>query len=393
MGSDPIFESRPLLAVGLLALGLLVALFVYLIVAVPASWFPSSTRIEWSARDLAVVRGSSTLAGDAWVVTAPDAAGMTLVSLNAKIRATDYAAIAWDAKGIPDGADVRLLWRSDYQPEKVHSLPIPVEQRMSLPAIVVGNPAWMGNITGLALAIQGPLAQPLQIRGVEAKPLGAFELLRDRAREWLQFEAWTGTSINTIVGGADAQGLPLPLLLAVALLAAGAVAFALYRWWPGASPAMLASLLVTLFVSGWFLLDLRWTLNLSRQAAVTEAQYGNKNPRDKHLAAEDGQLYAAIEKARAAMPSTPVRVFVASDTRYLRERAAYHFFPNSAYTDRGGGVMPPASALRPGDRLFVYFARGIQYDPEQHMLRWGANETKPADLKLVVPGGALFEIR
>ena len=156
---------------------------------------------------------------------------------------------------------------------------------------------------------------------------------------------------------------------------------------------MLAGILVGTFVTGWLLLDVRWTLNLSRQAAATERQYGNKDLRDKHLAAEDGQLYAAIEKARATMPSTPVRVFVMSDARYLRERAAYHLLPNAVYTDRVNGGMPAPSALRAGDWLFVYFARGIQYDPEQHLLRWGTNETRPAELKAVFPGGALFEIR
>lgn len=378
---------------GLVAAGLLVSLVVYLIFAVPGSWFPGATRVEWGARDLTVVRGSGTLVGDTLVVTASDPAGMTLVSLNAKIRAIDYAAIAWNVKGVADSSDIRLLWRSEYQPEKVHSLRIPVEQRTLQSLLLKGNPAWMGNITGLALAIQTPLTQPVQITGIEAKPLGALEVLRDRGREWLQFEGWSGTSINTIAGGASFQSLPLPLLLAAALVVASALAFALYRWWPEATPATLAGLLVGGFVCGWFLLDLRWTLNLSRQAAVTEAQYLGKDLRDKHLSAEDGQLYAAIEKVRAALPATPVRVFIASDARYFRERAAYHLYPNSVFTDRGSGVMPPVSTLRPGDWLFVYFARGVQYDPEQHMLRWGANETRAADLKVVVPGGALFEVR
>lgn len=327
------------------------------------------------------------------MVAVPDPTGMTLVSLNARIRAIDYAAIGWNAKGVPDDADVRLLWRNDYQPEKIHSLPVTSKQYMLLPVVLKGNPAWAGNITGLALAIQGTLTQPIQITGVEAKPLGARELLSDRTKEWFQLEAWSSTSINTIAGGASIQGLPLPLLLAGALLIAGILALALYRWWPGSSPALLAGLLAGTFICGWFMLDLRWTLNLSRQATLTHAQYGGKDLRDKHLAADDGELYAAIEKVRESLPPAPVRLVIASEARYLRERAAYHLYPNNVYTDRGDQVMPLASALRPGDWLFIYLVRGVQYDPQQQLLRWGANETKSAELKLVVPGGALFEVR
>ena len=39
-----------------------------------------------------------------------------------------------------------------------------------------------------------------RIRGVIVKPMGTVEVLRDRAGEWLAFEGWTGTSINTITG-------------------------------------------------------------------------------------------------------------------------------------------------------------------------------------------------
>jgi hypothetical protein len=53
-----------------------------------------------------------------------------------------------------------------------------------------------------ALAIQGPLSETVRIRGVIAKPMGALELLVDRFREWTAFEGWSGTSINTLSGGA-----------------------------------------------------------------------------------------------------------------------------------------------------------------------------------------------
>ena len=59
--------------------------------------------------------------GDELVVTGTDASGIALVSVTSDLRATDYAAIAWIAADVPERADVRMLWRSDYQPNKLNS--------------------------------------------------------------------------------------------------------------------------------------------------------------------------------------------------------------------------------------------------------------------------------
>ena len=64
-----------------------------------------------------------------------------------------------------------------------------------------------------------------------------------------------------------------------------------------------ASTLAGLFALAWFALDARWIANLAQQTSMTLAQYGGKSTRDKHLAAEDGALYAFVEKARAVMPA------------------------------------------------------------------------------------------
>ena len=224
--------------------------------------------------------------------------------------------------------------------------------------------------------------------------MGSLETLGDRAAEWLKFEGWTGTSINVVTGGADVQDLPLPALLAAAVALSGCGLLALRRWRPNGLPAMTAAAAwIGILVAAWLVLDARWTLNLLRQVRVTANTYAGKDLGEKHRAAEDGALYAFIEQARAIMPATPARVFVVSDARYFRERAAYHLFPHNAYTDRAAGSMPPATALRPGDWLVVYQRRGVQYDPAQHRLRWETGETVPADVMFTAAGSALFVIR
>lgn len=392
---SPAIETKPrigALAATTFALALLVLLVSYVAVNVPGAWFPAASTTQWPARDLTVTRGTATLAGGELLVTAPGDDNTSIVSLATAIRASDYAAINWIATNVPENADVRLLWRSDYAPQKLNFAKVVVESGRLLPTVVMHDPGWLGRITGLALIVRTPLAQPLRIAGAEAKPLGALEIVRDRAGEWFALEGWTGTSINTVTGGADVQGLPLPLLIACAVALAAAIAWVWTRYVRRRTPA-LPVLFALLFVIGWTTLDARWIANLWRQVAITQQQYGSKDWRDKHLAAPDGPLFAFIEKVRAQLPADAARVFVASDAHFFRGRAAYHLYPHNVYADAFRNVMPPPAALRRGDWVVVYQRRGIQYDPGTQQLRWDGLAPVGADMKFSDAGAALFEIR
>ena len=292
---------------------LLVLVLAYVTFSVPGSWAPAASTTQWPAHELAVTRGTASLVNHELIVTAPDANDTVVISLATTIRAIDYAAIAWIATDFPENADVRLLWRSDYAPQKLNHATVRVESGRLLPTLVASDPGWIGRITGLALIVRSPLAKPLRVAGVEAKPMGAVEILRDRAGEWFALEGWTGTSINTVTGGADVQGLPLPLLVGCAVVLAASVAWGWnrYRRTRNASLPLLLSLI---FLFGWSLLDVRWIANLVRQAAVTHTQYAGKNWRDKHLAAPDGPLFAFIERVKDVLPPTR-NVFSSPATR------------------------------------------------------------------------------
>ncbi len=399
-GSDeapPATEPPPRNAWRRVALLFVVALaasvLAYLALAVPSAWFSGAAPRTWEAGNLALTRGSGTVSGGELVVTAPDATGLTLVSVVAKFRSTDYPSVAWVAIGIPESADVRVLWSSDYAPQTLRNAPVKIEAGRTLPVLLAGDRGWVGNITGLALSIQGPLTQPVHIRGVVAKPMGAVEILGDRARVWLAFESWTGTSINTVTGGADVQGLSLPLLLAGTIALAVAIGYLLRRFAPRWLPLPIAAVLVALFVAATLVLDVRWTWNLVRQVRATGFQYAGKDTRDKHLASDDAPLFAFVDKARKVLPEAPARVFVIADAPYFRDRAAYHLYPHNVYFDPLANSIPLASALRPGDWLVVYQRRGIQYSPAEQRLRWDAGQSVAAELKLVDPPGALFRIQ
>jgi hypothetical protein len=377
----------------ILAAVLLACVLVYLATAAPGRWFPRASPKAWSASDLTVVRGAGALVGGQLVITASDANGIALVNVTTDLASTDYPGIEWDVSGLAEDADARLLWRSDFQPDRVNNVPLRIEAGRTVATVMAGNPAWIGHVTGLALAIRGTLAQPAVIHGVTAKPMGVIGIARDRLHDWLAFERWNGASINTIAGGADYQPLPLPLLLALVVGLSGLAVVALRRLRPGAFTVPLPAIMAAFFLAGWLLLDMRWSWNLIRQERETATRYAGKDAHDKRLANEDGQLYAFIEKSLAVMPPSPVRVFVASDTDYFRGRAAYHLYPHRVYFDPRSSALPPAGDMHAGDWLLVYRQHGIQFDRGQGKVRWDGNQIVGAELKLVEPGAALFLIR
>jgi hypothetical protein len=189
------------------------------------------------------------------------------------------------------------------------------------------------------------------------------------------------------------QRLPLPLLLSVAIALTALVLWLMLRtrgrdWAPGVATAAVAVVLVA-----WFLLDARWTINLVRQAHATALRYAGKDANEKHLASDDRDLYAFIEKARTQLPRDPARVFVVADADFFRGRAAYHLYPHNVWFEPYRNTVPPADRLRAGDWLVVYQRRGVQYDAGRHSLRWDGDVTVPVELKLLDHGGALFVVR
>jgi hypothetical protein len=375
----------------LLLLALAGCLLAYLTVTIPSSWFPRAETKTWLGREMGLSRGGGHVEKDEMVVTATAAADSAVVSVITDFNSYEYPVIAWSGIDFADNADVRVLWYSDYASAKVNIAQLSIASGRLLPVSLVNNPAYVGRIKGLALLIKGPLAQPVRIRGVTIKASGAAELLRDRVREWMSFEGWTGTSINTVAGGADVQDLPLPTLLAVSVAIVGLIGFLLARR-PAFAPA-LPAVMAAAFVLAWTTLDVRWLFNLQRQVAKTVEQYGGKDWHEKRLAAEDGELFAFIERAVAKMPDKRARVFMFADAHYFRGRGAYHLYPHNVYYDPFQNTLPPSNFMHKDDYIVVYYRRGVLYDASKQLIRWEGNLPIGAEPVLVEPGAALFRVK
>jgi hypothetical protein len=370
-----------------------VCLLGYLALAAPGPWFGAPQSLQWKARELTVTRGTAQPTPGGLVVSAPDATRTAVISLNTSFRARDYPVIGWDAAGMPDSVEATMLWYSDVDTSRVFKRALTVEAGRLMPAALAQERGWIGRIGGLALVLQGGFAEPIVLHGATAKPMSATQVLGDRIREWLAFEPWNGASINGLTGGADAQDLPLPAFLA-AVAGLAALGYAgLARWKPLMFGPVLGAGVAVMFVIAWLAMDARWQWNLLRQAGTTFAQYAGKSWQDRHLAAEDGPLFAFIEKVRAKLPAPPARVFMVAAAHYFRDRGAYHLYPYNVYFDPWSDTVPPPSAIRPGDYIVVYQRKGMQYDASQQRLRWDDHAPVAVELLLVDMGAALFRVR
>ncbi len=167
------------------------------------------------------------------------------------------------------------------------------------------------------------------------------------------FEPWSGTSINTIAGGAEVQELPLPALLACRTSPSGSRLFRWSRW--RKRPARGIARGARRDFSSRGRCSTRDGRAISRgrwrkRARSTAARTGARS----HLAAEDGPLFAFIEKARAKMPATPARVFMVADAPISAVAAPITYTRTTFSSTRGEYGAACRAALRPGDYLVVY---------------------------------------
>jgi len=396
---------------------LAVTVLAYVAVAKAGPWYSPAPEVRIASSALQIARGKGALIGDVLVVERTADDGNAVVSATTNLVARDYARVAWRLHGLAPGTSAFLLWNTDVEPDRVNRLPLAAQGGALLPADVAADPHWLGQVRGIALILHGEIERPVEILGADAGSGDAFATIASRVREWVAYARWNGSSINTVSDGDEAVLLPLPLLLFAALVVASA-AIAAIVWWrgrgesiaPAARIASIAPSVALLFLASWLVLDARWAVALARHVHDDGIRFAGKSPAAKHLALEDGALFAFVEKARTILPpiaadaSDPpghpgprgapaARVFVVSDSNYVRGRAAYLLYPWNVWTDRAQNVLPPANDLRAGDWIVVYQRHGVAYDAAAHHLRWDGGKVISADLRLLDHGGALFELR
>ena len=318
----------------------------------------------WKAAELTVTSGAAKLDGDSLVVAAAGAANPTIVAIATDLRSSEFAAVTWNVHGVPDDADVRMLWKSDIAPSRTNQYPSTVEAGRLRRVVLAGNPAWIGRVQGIALAIRGAAGRAITHRGRFRRSHGGTADPRRAPARMAGVRAfqrcvdqydhrrcrWAGPAVAT---ARRARRSRSPPCCCGERIARGR----------GFISCSAASTLAGLFVVAWFALDARWMTNLVRETGLTLARYGGKSTARKARRRRGRALFAFVEKARAVH---------AGGARARLRRRRHALLPRARR-------VPPVSAqrlvrtesvtfsrgrswLQAGDWLLVYQRRGIQYN-------------------------------
>jgi len=224
------------------------------------------------------------------------------------------------------------------------------------------------------------------MRGLASSAVG---VAVDTLRGWIRPEHWNGQSINVTYLGGNRSPISLPLFVAIATALALAA-------WVGYTrrrrPDALLAGMLAIAAAGWLVLDLRWIANLGAQVRETSRVYAGKTWHDKRLAADDGQLFAFIDRVREQVALRPGRVIFGSDFPYFRGRAGYHLLPFNALSISHHRNFHDPQYYRPGDYFCIFARNGVEYDPATQMLKWDGKAPLRAELIPVAGPGSLYRV-
>ena len=183
----------------------------------PAAGFQRASTKTWAPPSSSFARGVGGIEDGALVVTASERPAPCSSRSKPIFASSDYRAIAWNATNVPDNADVRLLWRSDYAPAQAQFRCRSPSRRAACSRSSLAKRPELGRTHPRPRAPDPGSARDA-VAHRAASPRSRWARSKSPAiasREWIAFEGFSGTSIDSVTGGADVQDLPLPVLLAL----------------------------------------------------------------------------------------------------------------------------------------------------------------------------------
>ena len=251
------------------------------------------------------------------------------------------------------------------------------------------NPDWIGRDHRASRSISPRTARRTRARRRRRsrKPVGAVDVLRDRSARMAAFERWSGTSINTITGGADVQELPLPTLLR----RRGRIALARGSRWPGAGAGLCAR-----SSSRWLGAAVRAGVAAARccvdgepfraRSSETREQYGGKDWRDAPSCGRGRRSSRSSRRSRAKCAGHAGRIFVAAGRAlFPRSRRLSPLSAQRATSTRRRS-LPPASDDARGRLARRLPAPGMQYDRDAADAAAGKAARRTRPNLLIEPG-------
>lgn len=335
---SPILSTLKVFGIALLAAILVLAILVYYLGRnLPDSDIPS---FEMPAAGLVFAFGSGHPEQDIMQIDS-FADGYALLSSGpVKVLAEQLQTLQyiWEPSGPP--GELAFFWRQQGNANEVKRAELSTTGSALLD--LAAEPDWTGEIVEVGFLVAGDTTNPVAIGQLVLRANDLNTRLRLVWQDWTTYELRSQQSINFLQGGAHNQQVSLPLLVIFWLL----VTLLLLRLLSGKLNIELAGsallpLAITLFMVGWVLLDIRWTVNSSRNAnellssaTGLDADEGSGNDLD-------GEIYKYIQRLKTDVfqvdgSGKTKRFLIVGDENaidYYLLRAKYHLLPASAHVD------------------------------------------------------------
>ena len=255
-----------------------------------------------------------------------------------KVQADDLQVLQYTWKPRDQPAELAFFWRQQRNATEVKRTEI------TAPGVALldlsDEPDWKGEIIEVGYLVAGDGAHPVTVGHLVLKPADLTTRLKLVWQDWTTYELRSQQSINFLQGGARNQIVSLPVLLIIWLSITLLLLRLLTGWlnvtWAGSTFLTVA---LVLFVSGWMLLDIRWTVNSYRNAHELLSSAAGSDPEQRSGNDLDGEIYKYIQRLKMDVIQSEGsgkvnRILIIGDENaidYYLLRVKYHLLPDSAH--------------------------------------------------------------
>jgi len=244
-----------------------------------------------------------------------------LSSGTVSIMADSYKVMGYSWLPAGTAGETAFFWRQEGKAETVIRKELTVVGKRLLD--LSAEPGWRGEIIEFGFLVAGQQGESIELGKISFSGNSLGNRLQMMWQAWTTFEQRSQQSINFIQGGEAQPVVSLPLLVMIWLF----VVMLLLRFLPGQKPdspfVLLAGLLL---LTGWMVLDIRWTINSYRQTSVSLQAPPNSNL--------DDTLQEYVQRLKTQVIGEKIsRILIVGEENaidYYLYRAKYHFLPHSA---------------------------------------------------------------
>jgi len=270
---------------------------------------------------------------------------------------------------------VNLTWRSEEDPQAVHSTPLDASMDPSTALVDLGDhPQWKGAIVELGVYVIAQRAnQKMTIGDLQVGKGSWRTALEGRWKDWTHFRGWSQRSINYLYGTQVDRDTSPAVVFALWCGLAAVIAYLLTRLFRSLAQRTFAGVtfLCIVFIV-WVALDLLWQSQLDAQVASSRITFGGKSVIQKHEADFDAPYFRyAAHLKQTFLPQNPARMFIVHEAithDFERLKMQYYLLPHNSYNFRKG---PSSTLFRKGDYVLVLGEQDYpRYDQSSQKLRW-----------------------